>query len=150
MVPDPPGKAERREASAGAGRHQSREEMARAKNATFARGKGCGYCNRKGYRGRLGIYELMAIGVYRRLSEANLVPGRDLAVIGFRESPLAKFLSPALTCFRLSLRDLGIGLAEALLASMPAYEEIYPHGIVHKVWPMELVPGESDDTRPTS
>ena len=36
-----------------------------------------------------------------------------------------------------------------LLASMPAYEEIYPHGIVHKVWPMELVPGESDDTRPT-
>jgi DNA-binding LacI/PurR family transcriptional regulator len=92
------------------------------------------------------IYELMAIGVYRRLSEANLLPGRDLAVIGFRESPLAKFLSPALTCFRMSLRDLGIGLAESLLASMPAYAETYPHGVVNKIWPMELVPGESDQS----
>ncbi len=90
------------------------------------------------------IYELMAIGVYRRLNEAGMTPGRDLAVIGFRESPLSKFLSPALTCFRLSLRDLGIGLAESLLAAMPGYAETYPHGIVNKVWPMELVAGESD------
>ena len=91
------------------------------------------------------IYELMAIGVYRRLSEGGMVPGKDLAVIGFRESPLAKFLSPALTCFRMSLRDLGIGLGESLLAAMPAYAEIYPQGIVNKIWPMELAPGESDE-----
>ncbi len=90
------------------------------------------------------IYELMAIGVYRRLSEAGLTPGKDLAVIGFRESPLAKFLSPTLTCFRMSLRDLGIGLGESLLAAMPAYAEIYPQGVVNKIWPMELVAGESD------
>ncbi len=90
------------------------------------------------------IYELMAIGVYRRLSEAGLTPGKDFAVIGFRESPLAKFLLPTLTCFRMSLRDLGIGLGESLLASMPAYAHIYPQGIVHKIWPMELVHGESD------
>jgi type IV pilus assembly protein PilB len=32
-----------------------------AKNADFARGKGCNYCQKKGYRGRLGIYELMMI-----------------------------------------------------------------------------------------
>ena len=25
------------------------------------RGKGCGYCNKKGYRGRLGIFELMLV-----------------------------------------------------------------------------------------
>jgi DNA-binding LacI/PurR family transcriptional regulator len=93
------------------------------------------------------IYELMAIGVYRRLNEAGLVPGRDMAVIGFRESPLARFLSPALTCFRMSLRDLGIGLAECLLAAMPTYAEFYPHGIVHKIWPLELVAGESDEQR---
>ncbi len=31
------------------------------------------------------IYELMAIGLYRRLNEAGILPGRDLAVIGFRE-----------------------------------------------------------------
>jgi type IV pilus assembly protein PilB len=27
--------------------------------ATFMRGKGCGYCNNKGYRGRMAIFELM-------------------------------------------------------------------------------------------
>jgi DNA-binding LacI/PurR family transcriptional regulator len=90
------------------------------------------------------IYELMAIGVYRRLSEAGMTPGKDLAVIGFRESPLAKFLSPTLTCFRMSLRDLGIGLAESLLAAMPTYADVYPQGRVNKIWPMELVVGESD------
>lgn len=92
------------------------------------------------------IYELMAIGFYRRLNEAGLTPGRDVAVIAFRESPLSRFLSPALTCFRVSLRDLGIGLGESLLASMPAYAEIYPQGTVRRVWPMELVEGGSDQS----
>jgi type IV pilus assembly protein PilB len=30
-----------------------------AKKANFMKGKGCSYCNKKGYRGRMGIYELM-------------------------------------------------------------------------------------------
>ncbi len=30
-----------------------------AANATFMKGKGCSYCSKTGYRGRLGIYELM-------------------------------------------------------------------------------------------
>ena len=93
------------------------------------------------------IYELMAIGVYRRFNEAGLVPGSDIAVIGFRESPLAKFLSPALTCFRMSLRDLGVSLGESLLAAMPALADTYPQGVVQKIWPMELVQGESDAMR---
>ncbi|MGO4440661.1 LacI family DNA-binding transcriptional regulator [Rhizobium sp. RAF56] len=90
------------------------------------------------------IYELMAIGLYRRLMEAGIVPGRDLAVIGFREEPRAKFLHPALTCFRMSLRDLGIELAETLLATMPAYADAYPQGRRNTIWPLELAPGESD------
>ena len=32
-----------------------------AKKANFARGKGCNYCNKTGYRGRMGIYELMGM-----------------------------------------------------------------------------------------
>jgi type IV pilus assembly protein PilB len=32
-----------------------------AKNAKFAKGKGCPYCQKKGYRGRIGIYELMVV-----------------------------------------------------------------------------------------
>jgi type IV pilus assembly protein PilB len=30
-----------------------------AKKANFMKGKGCNHCNKKGYRGRQGIYELM-------------------------------------------------------------------------------------------
>jgi DNA-binding LacI/PurR family transcriptional regulator len=90
------------------------------------------------------IYELMAIGLYRRLSEAGVVPGRDLAVIGFRDEPRAKFLQPTLTCFRMSLPDLGAALAETLLAAMPGYSDFYPEGARSRIWPMELVPGESD------
>jgi DNA-binding LacI/PurR family transcriptional regulator len=52
-------------------------------------------------------------------------------------------LSPSLTCFKLSLRDLGIALAESLLAVMPEYQESYPQGVVRKIWPMQLVEGES-------
>ncbi|QDU93031.1 GspE/PulE family protein [Lignipirellula cremea] len=32
-----------------------------AAKASFARGKGCGNCQKKGYRGRLGIYELLMV-----------------------------------------------------------------------------------------
>ena len=32
-----------------------------AKKANFMKGKGCAYCNKSGYRGRMGIYELMAM-----------------------------------------------------------------------------------------
>jgi DNA-binding LacI/PurR family transcriptional regulator len=89
------------------------------------------------------VNESISVGLYRGLNEADYRPGRDIAVIG-RENPATQFLSPTLTSFRQSLRDLGIALGEALLASMPAYADIYPMGIVRKVWPIELVPGESD------
>ncbi|MEM7478451.1 MAG: GspE/PulE family protein, partial [Planctomycetota bacterium] len=32
-----------------------------AEKAIFAKGKGCGYCQKTGYRGRMGIYELMVV-----------------------------------------------------------------------------------------
>ncbi|MCG8648929.1 MAG: type II/IV secretion system protein, partial [Pirellulales bacterium] len=31
------------------------------KQGEFSRGKGCAYCGRSGYRGRIGIYELMIV-----------------------------------------------------------------------------------------
>lgn len=89
------------------------------------------------------VNETIAIGLYRGLEEAGIRPGRDIAVIG-RQSPHAHFLSPRLTCFQLSLRDLGEALAEALLATMPDYAEAYPQVVARKLWPMELVEGESD------
>jgi DNA-binding LacI/PurR family transcriptional regulator len=87
--------------------------------------------------------EVMSVGLYRGLRDSGLIPGKDIAVIG-RDSPHAHYLKPKLTCFRLSLRDLGITLAESLLATMPAYAHLYPLGIVRKVVPLELVEGDSD------
>lgn len=90
------------------------------------------------------VNEIMAIGAYRCLHDAGLMPGRDMAVVGFRQSPQARFLSPRLTCFDVSLFDVGRRLAEGLLATMPAYRGLYPPGVVQEVWPMRLVGGESD------
>ncbi len=34
-------------------------DPAEAEGATFAKGRGCGHCNKSGFRGRMGIFELM-------------------------------------------------------------------------------------------
>ena len=104
--------------------------------------------------------EVMSVGLYRGLYDSGLEPGRDFAIIG-RDSPHAHYLTPKLTCFRISLRDLGIArvlrtevdrvvrdlgiaLAEALLATMPAYADQYRLGVVRRVVPMQLIEGDSD------
>jgi type IV pilus assembly protein PilB len=49
-----------------------------AKHGKFAKGKGCPYCQKKGYRGRIGIYELMVVNgrlremMFRGVSSADL------------------------------------------------------------------------------
>jgi len=49
-----------------------------AATATFARGKGCGHCQRSGYRGRLGIFELMLVtskireGVFKQVTTQEI------------------------------------------------------------------------------
>lgn len=87
--------------------------------------------------------ESQAIGLYRGLGEAGIQPGRDIAIIG-RDSLPVRFLQPALTRYGQSLRDLGVALGEALLASMPAYQQAYPKGPVRQTWPLEFTQGESD------
>lgn len=91
--------------------------------------------------------EAMTLGFYNGLYEVGLPPGQAIAVIG-RDSPQAHFLVPKLTCFRLSLRDLGISIAESLLATMPTYAELYPLGTVRKIVPLDLVEGDSDALPP--
>ncbi|MBU1175891.1 MAG: LacI family DNA-binding transcriptional regulator [Alphaproteobacteria bacterium] len=85
----------------------------------------------------------LTTGLYRRLGEAGVEPGGDIAVIG-RDSPQSPFLSPRLTYFREDLDSLGVALGKALLASMPRYAKAYPAGIIRQVWPTELIEGESD------
>jgi DNA-binding LacI/PurR family transcriptional regulator len=94
----------------------------------------------------LMVNEYMVVGLYRRLREAGLAPGADLAIIGFHEEPDRQLLSPSVTCFRSELRELGARLGQALLATMPGNGTPAPEPL-HEIWPMELVPGQSDEYR---
>ncbi len=55
-----------------------------AKNAAFAKGRGCGNCQGGGYRGRLGIYELMMMS-------------SKIRELTFNESPTEKLRQQAIT-----------------------------------------------------
>ncbi len=84
-----------------------------------------------------------AIGLYRCLKEASLEPGRDLAIIAFRQSPACRFLTPSLTCFGVSLRELGARLGEILIQEMPSGQSRTMAEGRCQLWPMALVEGGS-------
>ena len=65
----------------------------------------------------------MAIGLYHRLSQLGMAPGRDLAVTGFRDNPQVRFLSPRLSCYHVALAELGLSLGETLVSLMPTTTE---------------------------
>ncbi|HEV2515725.1 MAG TPA: substrate-binding domain-containing protein [Devosia sp.] len=89
------------------------------------------------------IFETVAIGMYRRMAELGQIPGRDLAIIGFRDEPTVRFLTPSLTCFATSLHEVGEDLARALLARLPG-QGAEPHDeAVRKLAPLAIRPGES-------
>ena len=86
----------------------------------------------------------MATGLYHRFQESGVVPGRDMAVVGFDDSPQGEFLTPALTRFRVSLADVGQKLGEDLVAVIEAKATGKAIAPTQTIWPMELVAGESD------
>jgi DNA-binding LacI/PurR family transcriptional regulator len=93
----------------------------------------------------------MAIGLYTKLNEAGVLPGRDIAVVGFdRSLTNGLFLKPSLTQFSLSLVDLGGWLGEHLLALIDAKRKGAAIPFARKIWPMEMVVGGSTMPLPTS
>lgn len=88
--------------------------------------------------------DAVALGGCRALRDLGLRPGRDVAVIVIVASPFCGFLSPALTGFSVSLEPLGRRLADMLLASMPYYAGPQGPQIIREVWPLALMPGETD------
>jgi len=94
------------------------------------------------------IYEVTAIGVYRRLRARGIEPGRDFAVVGFRDEPTVRFLTPSMTCFHVSLHDLGVSLAQALLAQIPTFAHHYRDAARRTRVPTTLMPGDSDACGP--
>ena len=93
------------------------------------------------------IYEVAAIGIYRRLAERGLRPGEDLAVIGLRDEVAVRYLRPSLTCFELSLFDVGAALASAILAQLAPHETPERPLTQVKV-PMHIHAGDSDPAPP--
>jgi type IV pilus assembly protein PilB len=60
----------------------------RAANAKFARGRGCNYCHHSGYRGRLGIFEMLKMNGAMREMTFNRSPTQEIRrqarVLGMR------------------------------------------------------------------
>jgi len=93
----------------------------------------------------------MAIGLYTKLNEADVLPGRDIAIVGFDQSlTTGLFLKPSLTRFSLSLVDLGCWLGEHMLALIEAKQTGKTIPFARKIWPMEMVVGASTMSLPTS
>lgn len=58
--------------------------------------------------------DTLAMGVLHTLSERGLVPGRDVAVVGFDDSQVAQVVPPGLTSVRQPLEDVAVEVVNAL------------------------------------
>ncbi len=81
--------------------------------------------------------ETAPVGAYRALRSLGFEPGRDIAVIGLRDNPTCRALSPDLTCFTLDLNALGVALARELVAVIAAKDGAAHPPLQHR-WPMTL------------
>ncbi len=80
-----------------------------AKNATFAKGRGCGACQGGGYRGRVGLYEL-------------LLMSSKIRELTFNESPTEKVRQQAMTEGMRTLYWDGI---DKVIRGVTTFDEIY-------------------------
>jgi DNA-binding LacI/PurR family transcriptional regulator len=55
----------------------------------------------------VALTDLMAIGVLNAATDAGLTVGRDLAVVGFDDAPIAGYLRPSLTSLRQPIAEIG-------------------------------------------
>lgn len=55
----------------------------------------------------VALTDLMAIGVLNAATDAGLTVGRDLAVVGFDDAPIASYLRPSLTSLRQPIAEVG-------------------------------------------
>ncbi|MCF1428013.1 MAG: LacI family DNA-binding transcriptional regulator [Shewanella sp.] len=60
--------------------------------------------------------DLIAIGTMQALTERGLIPGKDVAIVGFDDLPLARFTSPALTTVRQNTKLAGEMLVDKLIS----------------------------------
>jgi DNA-binding LacI/PurR family transcriptional regulator len=63
----------------------------------------------------VAVTDTMAIGAMRAIHSHGLMPGKDVAVIGFDDTPMARFLWPPLTTIRQPIREAGHKCVEMLV-----------------------------------
>jgi general secretion pathway protein E/type IV pilus assembly protein PilB len=75
-------------------------DPAKAESATFRKGKGCADCNKTGYRGRMGIFEMFVIDDEARKLIYDKVPAsvlrtraREMGMRTLREDGARKVLA---------------------------------------------------------
>jgi LacI family transcriptional regulator len=81
--------------------------------------------------------DTMAIGALAAIRDAGLRVPHDIAVVGFDELPVTRFLSPPLTTVRMPIFQLGERAARRLIDTLRAGETAVPAH--HEVLPAELV-----------
>jgi LacI family transcriptional regulator len=84
--------------------------------------------------------DAMALGVLSALQEAGLRVPEEMAVTGFDDIPIARFLTPPLTTVRLAIADLGGLAVRRLLAAIAEGEDRERR---HETLPTTLVVRES-------
>lgn len=80
--------------------------------------------------------DAMAIGVLGALHESGLRVPDDIAVVGFDDTPIARFLSPPLTTVRVPIAELGEQAALRLIDALRGGSALIEH---HQVLPTSLV-----------
>lgn len=88
----------------------------------FMRGRGCGYCNNTGYRGRIGVYELLEIDT----AMARTLSGDDIG--GFIDAANARPLYRSLLSRALEYATSGVTPLEEVMRLAGGVDDLPPGG----------------------
>ena len=80
--------------------------------------------------------DMLAVGCLAALREAGLRVPEDVALAGFDDIPIARYITPALTTIRVPIASLGSAALDALAKAVQAPESQATHTVV---MPVELV-----------
>ena len=87
----------------------------------------------------VALSDLMAIGAMAEVQARGLEVGRDVAITGFDDSPMARYLHPPLTSLRQPIREIGQKVVEMVLRLIKG-EELEE---CHVLLPPKLIVRES-------
>ena len=72
----------------------------------------------------VAVQDLLAIGAMRAAKQLGLHVGQDFAVVGFDDSPVAEFVTPALTSVRQPMGLVGERIVDMLLGQLDEREQL--------------------------